>query len=81
MDFRHIKYVECGLDKAQWYAYMNTKINNYTYVVNQQMHTGKIYYYIVYIYIYIILLIAYMSGSHLLVYCINVNIPLRNGYE
>ena len=72
MDLRQIRYDECGLDEAQWYAYVNMKINIYTYLVNQQMHTGKIY---------IMLLIIYMFGSHLLVYCMNVYIPLRNGYE
>ena len=26
MDLRQIRYDECGLYKAQWYAYVNTKI-------------------------------------------------------
>lgn len=72
VDLSQIRYDECGLHEAQWYAYVNTKINFYTYLVNQQMHTGKIYYII-----YIILLIVYMFESHLLVYCVNVIIPLK----
>jgi len=66
------------------------------YLFNEPTNAqGKIYYivcilyyiilyYIILYYIilyYIILLIVYMFGSHLLVYCVNVNFPLRNGYE